>query len=279
MAEDFSGEKTEKATPRRREDARKKGEVAKSREIPSVMVLLTGLLVLFITGQSLVSHLEVLSANLFNRAGTLTLNPSTVQALSRDLIYFLLLVLVPIFLAVVAMAVLSNYVQVGSLIAPQAVKPDLNKINIFQGLKRLFALQSWVELLKSIGKLLIIGGVAYGTIHRELPEIVPLVDQALPDIAATIFRISFSIFIKAVLVMAAAGRPGLSVSTVPLRKKITHVPATIKGRVQTGGRRSVDQVAGPHHSTGDGPKKDDGRGPPGRCDHHQPDPSGRGLSL
>jgi flagellar biosynthetic protein FlhB len=101
------------------------------------------------------------------------------------------------------MAVLANYVQVGALFAPQLIKPDLNKINLFKGLQRLFSLQSWVELLKSVCKLLIIGWVAAATIQKELPEIVPLLDKALPDIMAYMFRVSLAIFFKAVLAMFA----------------------------------------------------------------------------
>jgi flagellar biosynthetic protein FlhB len=201
MAEEPAGEKTEKATPRRREEARKKGEVAKSREIPAVMVLLTGLLVLYLGGQHLWQQLTVRSAQWFHQAGTYSLNPSTITALNRELIVFLLTALAPILLAVTAMAVLSNYVQVGTLFALELIKPDLSKINIFKGLKRLFSLQSWVELLKSIGKLLIIGGVAATTIQKEIPAIVPLLEQPLPDIMGYILRVSLAIFFKALLAM------------------------------------------------------------------------------
>ncbi|MBI5584055.1 MAG: flagellar biosynthesis protein FlhB [Deltaproteobacteria bacterium] len=201
MAEEPQGEKTEKATPRRREEARKKGEVAKSREIPSALVLLTGLLALYFMGQQLFQKLTVQSAYWFDQAGTYSLNPATVLASSRDLVAFLLTALAPILLAMAAMAVLSNYVQVGSVFALEMIKPDLNKINLFKGLKRLFSIQSWVELLKSIGKLLIIGWVAFATIRREVPEIVPLLDRPLLEMLTYMVRVSFTIFFKSVLAM------------------------------------------------------------------------------
>jgi flagellar biosynthetic protein FlhB len=201
MAEEPQGEKTEKASPRRREEARKKGEVAKSREIPSVMVLMTGLLALYYMGQHLFQKLTVQSAYWFDRAGTYPLDAATALTLSRDLVAFLLTALAPILLAVVAMAFLSNYVQVGSLFSLATIKPDLNKINLFKGLKRLFSMQSWMELLKSIGKLLIIGWVAFATIRREVPEIVPLLDRPPLDVLGYMLRVSFAIFFKSVLAM------------------------------------------------------------------------------
>lgn len=202
MAEEFSGEKSEQATPRRREEARKKGEVAKSREIPSVLVLLTGLLVLFLLGRQLTGSLANFTAQMLGRAGTLSITPSTVQALGREMITFLLAALAPLLLAVMAMALLANYVQVGALFAVELLKPDFSKIDIFKGLQRLFSLQSWVELLKSLLKLVIIGYMAYTTIAGELREIVLLTDQELPAIFSYISRVSFAIFLKSVLVMA-----------------------------------------------------------------------------
>ena len=202
MAEEFSGEKSEQATPRRREEARKKGQVAKSREIPSVLVLMTGLLVLFLIGRHLTISLANYTAQMLGRVGTLSITPSSVQALGQEMITFLLVALAPLLLAVLAMAVLANYIQVGSLFAVELLKPDFSKINIFKGLKRLFSIQSWMEMLKSLLKLVIIGYVAYSTIAGELKEIVPLTDQELPAIFNYISRVSFNIFIKSTLVMA-----------------------------------------------------------------------------
>jgi flagellar biosynthetic protein FlhB len=202
MAEEFSGEKSEQATPRRREEARKKGQVAKSREIPSVLVLMTGLLVLFLIGGHITNRLADFTAQMLSRAGTLPITPSSVQALGQEMITFLLAALAPLLLAVLAMAVLANYIQVGTLFAVELIKPDFSKINIFKGLKRLFSIQSWVELLKSMLKLVIIGYVAYSTIAGEVKDIVPLTDQELPSIFSYISRVSFHIFIKSTLVMA-----------------------------------------------------------------------------
>jgi flagellar biosynthetic protein FlhB len=202
MAEEFSGEKSEQATPRRREEARKKGQVAKSREIPSVLVLMTGLLVLLLIGRHLMISLANFTAQMLGRAGTLSITPSSVQVLGQEMVTFLLVALAPLMLAVLAIAVLANYVQVGSLFALELIKPDFSKISIFKGLKRLFSIQSWVEMLKSMLKLVIIGYVAYSTIASELKEIVPLTGQELPAIFSYISRVSFNIFIKSTLVMA-----------------------------------------------------------------------------
>jgi flagellar biosynthetic protein FlhB len=142
------------------------------------------------------------TAGMLGRAGTLSITPSSVQALGQEMITFLLAALAPLMLAVLAMAVLANYIQVGSLFSVELIKPDFSKINIFKGLKRLFSIQSWVEMLKSLLKLVIIGYVAYSTIAGELKEILPLTDQELPAIFAYISRVSFNIFIKSTLVMA-----------------------------------------------------------------------------
>ena len=205
MAEETFAERTEQATAKRRSDARKKGQVARSREVPTVMVLMTGLAVLFFWSSAMYRQLSLLMAKLFGQIGTLALDPVSFQNLAWEIFASLGVILAPILLGVAAAAVLGNYLQVGSLFSWEAVQPDFGKINPWKGLGRLFSRQAAAELAKSVFKFAIIGWVAYATIRAEWTQIVSLWNQETGQIFRYVGQVSFELFLKTVLVMAALG--------------------------------------------------------------------------
>jgi len=194
-------ERTEKATPKRRSEARKKGQVAKSREVTSVMVLLAGLLTLFLLGSYYYGHLSTLMIRSFEQVGTIMVSPENIHALQNQLLASMGLILAPFLGVVMVVSLASNYVQVGGFWSWQLIKPDPAKVFSLQGLRRIFSLQSLMELLKSIGKILIVGGMAYYTIKKELPNILPLMEQEIGSISRYIFSVSQDIFLNTILVM------------------------------------------------------------------------------
>ncbi len=201
MAEDSFAERTEQATPKRRADARKKGQVARSREIPSILVMITGLAVLFFGSFYILNQLSSLTAKLLKQTGTLVIEPENIQALIYEIGPALLILLGPVFLGVMGVAILSNYVQVGSLFSTEAIRPDLSRLNPIKGLSRLFSRQAGMEFLKSIIKFLIIGWAAFVTIRNEGDQILALGDQEINSIFHYVASVSSRLFFKTVLVM------------------------------------------------------------------------------
>jgi len=197
MAEDSFAERTEKATPKRREEARKKGRVARSREIPSALVLLAGLSGLYFSGSFMVQHLRSFMTRSLGQIGTLTLDGAGVQALGYEFVGSLLLILAPVLVAVTGVSLLSNYLQVGGLFAVELVKPDFGRINPLKGFGRLFSKQALVELLKSIFKLTIVGFVVHSTLRNEVVQILLLTGEDPGGLLRFISNVSFSLFLKA----------------------------------------------------------------------------------
>lgn len=197
MAEDSFAERTEKATPKRREEARKKGRVARSREIPSAMVLLAGLSALYFGGAFMFHHLRSFMSQSLSRIGTYVLDGGSVQALGHEFVGSLLFILAPVLAAVTGISLMSNYVQVGSLFAMELVKPDLGRINPAKGFGRLFSKQALAELLKSLLKLAIVGFVVYSTLRTEVARILLLTSEDPGGLLGFISNVSFSLFLKA----------------------------------------------------------------------------------
>jgi flagellar biosynthesis protein FlhB len=168
MADDSYGERTEKATGKRRSDARKKGQVAKSREIPSVAVLLAALSVLYLLSTYFLQQLSSVMVRSFQKIGSWAMDFDHTLVFQAEILWWLFQTLAPLLLAISAVAVLSNFVQVGSLFSTEAIQPKFERISPIAGFSRLFSKQSLVEMLKAVGKFLIIGWVAYSTVRQAM---------------------------------------------------------------------------------------------------------------
>jgi len=203
VAEESFAERTEKATVKRRTEARKKGQVAKSREIPSVAVLLAALSVLYVLSTYMLQELSSMMVQSFQKIGTFSLNPGNFLALEGEVLWSVFSLLAPVMVGVVAVAFLSNYVQVGSLFSTYVIQPDLSKLSPVKAFSRLFSKQSAVELVKALLKILIIGWVAFSIIQKEWPEVLALPDQEVGSIFRYVASISARIFFQTLLVMIA----------------------------------------------------------------------------
>ncbi len=207
MPEGSSQEKTEQATPKRREDARKKGQVAQSREISSTAVLLGGLLILYFSIGNMVGHLSDLMTGIFQNLGEIRISENNFYGfLCQNLFQVMVLTMAPILATIVVVGLGANFFQKGFLFTLEPLAPKISKINPLKGIKKLFSLQSLTELLKSILKLVIVGGIAYLIIKDELSHLLPLMQMEIEEIMAYLGRVSFkiSIYICGALIFLSA---------------------------------------------------------------------------
>jgi flagellar biosynthetic protein FlhB len=206
VAEESTDEKTEKPTPKKREETRKKGEVAKSRELSSVAVLFSGLFIMGIFGSFMISKIYEMMERIFSNP---TINDLTIQGVIefvQNLIITFIIIIGPLLAAVFIGAVLSNIMQVGFILSGELIKPKLSKLNPFKGLKRLVSMQSVMELAKSIVKLIIIGTTAYLTITHEMDNVSMLGELEIGSVFKYIFATFYTIFLRcsiAMVVLAA----------------------------------------------------------------------------
>jgi len=201
MAEKSFEDKTEKATPKKREEARKKGEVAKSRELPSVAVLLAGLITITIFGSYMYTHIQIIMRGSFSLPILNDLNIPDFMVFAQKMITLFILTISPLLAAIFITAILSNIMQVGFMLSGELIKPKLSKLDPIKGLGRLFSKQSFMELFKSLLKLAIVGGVAYLTVRAEMKNVHLLGDMEFNAIIAYIFLTIFKIFIRCTLAM------------------------------------------------------------------------------
>jgi flagellar biosynthetic protein FlhB len=170
-------EKTEEPTPRRIRETRKEGNVAKSMEINSALILLTGLITLTIWGGVMFSRMVAVDKFLFSQAGQIELKPDLMQGYIFSGIKVMIGILIPVMIPIVIIGIAANVLQFGFLLAPKAIKPKLSKLNPTEGIKKLISKRSLVELVKNILKIVLIGWIGYVVIAGMAEDMIPLMDQ------------------------------------------------------------------------------------------------------
>jgi len=183
-------EKTEEATPRRLEKAREEGQVARSRELATFTLLLGGVVGLWSMGAMLYDQLGGVmeQAFLFERREAMETMPMLAQALSlgsRTLVS-----MIPLFVLLTLIALVSPALLGGWLISAKSLKPQLSKLNPAKGLKRMFSSQALAELAKAIAKSVLVGGVGLGYLYLHRGEAMGLMELPLAAALASAMRMT-----------------------------------------------------------------------------------------
>ena len=186
-------EKTEEATPKRKQDSREKGQVAKSRDLSSVAVLGSCLIYFYFGAPSLITRITGLMKSYFRESGQFELTVNSIHTLALGLAYQLFLLLIPVLLVAFITALIVNVLQVGFVFSTEPITPKFSKIDPIKGFGRLFSTRSLVEFVKNILKLVTVALVAFLTIAGESDHFLPLIQMEVNDTLGYIASIAFKI--------------------------------------------------------------------------------------
>jgi len=182
-AEKDGQEKTEQATSKKLTDTREKGQAAKSQEINSLAVFTTGLLVLFFTKEYLGAKLWNMSTYIFSSLDTLELSVNILSIYAFQGAMFFITAVFPVSIAIVLIALIVGYGQVGFQITPQALQPKFSNLNPISGFKKSFlTTRPLVELGKSVAKLGAIGIFSYFILEDMVLSSIGLVNFTVSEI-------------------------------------------------------------------------------------------------
>jgi len=200
----MSQERTEKATPKKREDARKKGQVARGAELPGVLSLLGVIILLGMlfpsTFASLGSYIERTATQISSNA---ELTPSSIQLIFQDAAILLALVTLPILVLALVCVVIGNFAQGGLALSTEALKPKADRLNPVNNLKRVFGSDSIVNLAKSSIKLILIAAVAYTVLSPVVTESPGLMTAPVQVIASKLGNTLYTLAFRCGLVLLA----------------------------------------------------------------------------
>jgi flagellar biosynthetic protein FlhB len=192
MAEE-SGEKTHDATPHRRQQAREQGQVAYSQDLGSASLLLVGVFVLSYYGKVVIDHvLHFMERQLSTGGGSLTADDRLLVTHGESALKTFGASMLPILALMTAAGVLSTVLQIGLLFVPEKIQPDVSRLSILAGLKRIFSLQGAAKLGFGIVKILIIAAIAATVIRGRWNEIVFASELDVPDLARLLIDVVFS---------------------------------------------------------------------------------------
>lgn len=201
MPEENSQDKTEQATPKRREEAKKKGKIALSKEIPSVLILASSLMVFYFAGTWMFWSLSDFMRGIYQNIGTMQLDSASAGALLMGVFEQIFFVLLPLLIAVILAGISGNLAQIGFLFTGEPMTPKLSKLDPVKGMKKLFSVKALVELFKSLFKISIIGGIAYVMLKGEMDNLPALMQMSVGEILSFISRISFKTGLYTCLVL------------------------------------------------------------------------------
>ncbi|MBN2055716.1 EscU/YscU/HrcU family type III secretion system export apparatus switch protein [bacterium] len=171
MADTPAGERTEQPTPRRLREARRQGNVARSRDFSTAVILSAGILGIAASRRLLGETLcDCLRDSFRLTGGELTpdllvrhLNKTGMQVVTA---------LLPVLITIMAVAVLVVYLQVGPLLSLTSMRPKLERLNAFKGLRSIFSMRGVIELCKATVVLVITGSVGWRVLRRAVHEVV-----------------------------------------------------------------------------------------------------------
>lgn len=171
---DTSGDKTEKATPKRLADARKKGQLPRSRELTTALVVLAVTAVVMVQGETVAREGAALLAAYLRALPAALVTPGGGLELAVRFIGAVLLLMAPTLVTGFLAALLAPMLVGGWNLAPETLSMDFSRVNPLAGIKRLFSMNSLIELGKALLKVLVIGVVATMLFLHEQERLLSL---------------------------------------------------------------------------------------------------------
>ena len=202
------GDKTEKATPKKLDDARKEGRVARSSDLINGFMLLVMFFVLKLFGGIMAGLFLDSFVKYYNKASDISMEVFDVRQavnLSNEIVLDIVIASLPVLIGSFIVALVGNIVQVGWKVTGKPLKPKLDRLNPIGGLKRMFSQEKVVELIKSILKVLAIALVAYNEVKDRWKFILNLYDFEFMQAILNIFDIVLDVGIKISLIFVVIG--------------------------------------------------------------------------
>lgn len=220
MAEGDDSDKTEEPTGKKLTEARNKGTVGKSMDFTSAVVLLSGACLIWIFADRFTGFLERAMIESFKAIGNYEDIPGSILQIAKRGYFGILILLMPFMagLAVIALAV--NIVQVGFLWTMEPLGPHFGKVFSFAGLKRLVSVHSFVELTKSIAKMIIVGTVAYMVVADHYEEYLALADMGVRQLCSLMFSVSLEVVLKSTLALLFLGIADMTWQKRKIKKEL-----------------------------------------------------------
>jgi len=205
MGDQSAQDKTEQATPKREDEAKEKGNVAKSQDLNSVVLLFAGIFGISYSIKEIIQLLSEFAMNVFMNATDMILNADTVSFYAVEFFKVFAFIVGPVFIFLVGAALVVNYAQVGFIYAKKALTPKFEKISPAKGFKRMFSAHSLVELAKGILKISLVAYISIYVIKSHLDEFWLLAFSSVQGTMDYLGGVMFDLTLKIGLLLIVIG--------------------------------------------------------------------------
>ncbi|MFL0246766.1 fused FliR family export protein/FlhB family type III secretion system protein [Candidatus Clostridium stratigraminis] len=196
-----SEDKTEEATPKKKSEARKKGQVARSKEVNLALTLVASTLILVIlgayVGNSLLSTTRMFLGNYL----TTNIDYNTVQNLTLVALWRAAIIILPVVIPIMIFGIAANFIQVGFMFTGEPIKMQLSKLNPINGLKRIFSFRTFVETIKDVAIISILSYISYTYIKGNYNTLLNIGNTRIELLPSIFSKIVIGIFFKITIVM------------------------------------------------------------------------------
>ncbi|HBH17798.1 MAG TPA: flagellar biosynthesis protein FlhB, partial [Cyanobacteria bacterium UBA9579] len=227
----MAGERTEKATPKRRSESRKKGQIPKSQDLSQGITLAVGVYLISILAPSIMTKFSNSATHLFSNLDPNQINNENFLGFFSPHLYLLFDILLPIMLVLMVAGIIVNLAQVGFFFSLEPLKPKLDKlspIGMIKGFKKFFELKSFVELIKSLIKMGIVAWISYSVINSHRTELLTLLGAELQQALALIGTIIIEMITQITIVLIIIGIVDQKYQIYEMEKSIKMTKEEIK---------------------------------------------------
>jgi len=201
VAEERDEERTEPATPRRREEARERGQVARSADLSSAVILLAAVLALRFLGRPMIEGIFASSASVLEGLATVDGEPGNLLAQFGGAFAAVFLGFLPFIGILLAAALGANLVQVGFLFTAKPLTPDFDRIDPVSGFARIFSARGLMRIVSGLLKVAAVALVVFWTMWAERVRLVELSGRGFEEILGVAVELMLSLSLRAALVL------------------------------------------------------------------------------
>lgn len=200
-------DQSEDATPFKREEAKRRGQVAKSLDVNAFFLIAGSLIVLSLWGQRFIADGLKLAVRIFAHAAVLDFRIPALIGWFAELAIALGQLFAPFAVVILVIAVFCNLAQTGPIFSPFPLKPDPKRLNPVEGFKRVFSRRIVFEALKTSIKLALFVPVAYAVVNGMLPDVIGLIAvdphaypiAMLDHVSTLVFKLTLALLVVALL--------------------------------------------------------------------------------
>lgn len=199
-------DKTEQPTDRRKEEARRKGQAARSIELSSSLAVLAALITLKTMGPDFTRRLRSLCEYCFTDWPVRGFSPESATVMGRFALTQSLMILMPVLLIGMGVAALATAAQVGLVVSAEPLQPQLSRLDPMKGIQRMLSKRGLFELVRTVLKVTVVGYVIWITLREEAGTLASLMNSSWSGVASGVGAIAWKMALRAscaILVIAA----------------------------------------------------------------------------